>query len=255
MHLLQHHTGRSLRRAGLLALVAAGTMAPPRLVAQGRGAEGHQYIVGVDVSSSVTDPQREDQQRALAGLVKRMQPGDRIVIVETYRQGTLAARQWIDSIPRPRHEGPPSSRDRQNVQVFQVVAGRMASSFLKPPAQSIMSTDLLRTISRAADYAKSGAGRRTTLVLLSDMLQSTREVNMESGAIPGDAWIQARRREGRLPDLRNVCVFVIGGDPTSRTGARVRRFWEHYFVAAGATFPPENYRNMVADADEIGCSR
>lgn len=78
---------------------------------------------------------------------------------------------------------------------------------------------------------------------------------MESGAIPGDAWIQARRREGRLPDLRNVCVFVIGGDPTSRTGARVRRFWEHYFVAAGATFPPENYRNMVADADEIGCSR
>ena len=255
MQPLQHHTGRRGRHAGVLALFAACSMAAPRLAAQGRDAQGHQYIVGVDVSSSVTDPQREDQQRALAGLVKRMQPGDRIVIVETYRQGTLAARQWIDSIPRPRHEGPPSSRDRQNVQVFQVVAGRMASSFLKPPAQSIMSTDLLRTISRAADYAKSGAGRRTTLVLLSDMLQSTREVNMESGAIPGDAWFQARRREGRLPDLRSVCVFVIGGDPTTKTGARVRRFWEHYFVAAGATFPPENYRNMVADADEIGCSR
>ena len=59
--------------------------------------------------------------------------------------------------------------------------------------------------------------------------------------------------DGRLPDLRKVCVFIIGGDPTTRTGARVRHFWEHWFQAAGAIFPRENYRNMVANADEIGC--
>ena len=121
---------------------------------------------------------------------------------------------------------------------------RSTSSFSSP----------FRTISRAADYAKSGAGRRTTLVLLSDMLQSTADVNMErAGGIPSDAWTDALKRDGRLPDLRNVCVFVIGGDPTTRTGARVRHFWEHWFQAAGATFPRENYRNMVADPGEIGC--
>lgn len=241
---------RHRRAAALAACVVL--MAPP-LAAQSRDGRGTQFVVGIDVSSSVTDPQRADEQRALTGLVNRMEPGDRIVMIETYQQGTLAARQWVDSIPALRHDGPLSSRDRQNRQVFQVVAGRMATSFLKPPPKSVLSTDLFRTISRAADYAKSGAGRRTTLVLLSDMLQSTREVNLESGAVPSDAWIASRRREGRLPDLRNVCVFVIGGDPTTRLGARVRHFWEHYFTAAGATFPPDNYRNMVADPSEIRC--
>jgi hypothetical protein len=48
-------------------------------------------------------------------------------------------------------------------------------------------------------------------------------------------------------------VFVVGADATTRTGARVREFWRHYFDASGATFRPENYRNMVADAGEIGC--
>jgi hypothetical protein len=92
------------------------------------------------------------------------------------------------------------------------------------------------------------------LVLLSDMLQSTDEVNMErAGGVPSDEWIEQRKVEGRLPDLANVCVFVVGAEVASRQGAKVRGFWQKYFEAAGARFPGANYRNMVADVSEVHC--
>jgi hypothetical protein len=86
------------------------------------------------------------------------------------------------------------------------------------------------------------------------MLQSTGEVNMERpGGVPADSWIDQRKSEGRLPNLRGICVFVVGADPTSSTGVRVRHFWQHYFDATGATFAPASYRNMVADPAELRC--
>jgi hypothetical protein len=86
------------------------------------------------------------------------------------------------------------------------------------------------------------------------MLQSTNEVNMErAGGVPSDSWIESRKADGRLPDLANVCVFVVGADPSSRQGAKVRGFWQKYFVAAGAQFPSGSYRNMVGDVGEIHC--
>ena len=111
---------------------------------------------------------------------------------------------------------------------------------------------MLTTLYRAADYAKAANGRRTTLLLLSDMLNATRELNMErAGGVPDSAWIAARVGEGRVPDLRGVCVVVVGADVRTGTGVAVRRFWEGYLRAAGAEVA--EYRNMVSDAGEVGC--
>jgi hypothetical protein len=53
--------------------------------------------------------------------------------------------------------------------------------------------------------------------------------------------------------VADVCVFVVGADPSSRQGAKVRAFWLTYFDAAGARAPSTNYRNMVSDVSEIRC--
>ena len=214
-----------------------------------------QYIVGIDISGSRTPSQLQEEQQVIDGLIARMGPGDRIVLIETYRSGVDSAGQWQDSIPAQRIAGTMTGRDRRNVDQFRVVAGQMASTFFDPKvSRTVMSTDLFHTLHRAADYAKAANGRTTTLVLLSDMLQSTSDVNMErAGGIPSERWTSTLKAEGRLPDLRDVCVFVVGADATTRTGAQVRQFWQHYFAEAGATYRPENYRNMVADVGEIGC--
>jgi hypothetical protein len=214
-----------------------------------------QYIVGIDISGSRTPSQLAEERQVIEGLIGRMHPGDRLIMIETYRTGVDSAGQWQDSIPAQRIPGTLTGRDRRNVDRFRLVASQMASTFFDPAAAGkVMSTDLFHTLYRAADYAKAANGRRTTVVLLSDMLQSTREVDMERpGGIPPDSWTNGLKAEGRLPDLRDVCVFVVGADATTRSGARVREFWRHYFEASGASFRPENYRNMVADAAEIGC--
>ena len=214
-----------------------------------------QYIVGIDISASRTTFQLAEERRMIDGLIGRMTPGDRIVLIETYQAGVDSAGQWQDSIPAPRIAGTLTGKDKRNAEQFHLVASQMASTFFDlTGTHKVMSTDLFHTLRQAADYARAANGRRTTVLLLSDMLQSTSEVDMEQpGGIPAASWIDGRKAEGRLPDLHNVCVFVVGADPTTRTGTRVRAFWEHYFEAAGATFKPGNYRSMVADAAEIGC--
>jgi hypothetical protein len=214
-----------------------------------------QYIVGIDISGSRTPSQLQEERLVIEGLIMRMNPGDRIVLIETYRSGVDSAGQWQDSIPAQRIPGTMTGRDRRNLNQFRVVATQMASTFFDLGAsKKVMSTDLFHTLYRAADYSKAANGRRTTVVLLSDMLQSTGDVDMEKrGGVPADSWTEALRADGRLPDLRNVCVFVVGADATTSKGSQVRRFWQRYFVASGATFRPENYRNMVADPAEIRC--
>jgi hypothetical protein len=214
-----------------------------------------QIIVGIDISGSRTPSQLREEQAVIDGLIERMSFGDRIILIETYRTGIDSAGQWQDSIPATRRPDVITGRDRNNLEQFRVVASQMASTFFDPEqSRKVKSTDLFHTLARAADYATSANGRMTTLVLLSDMLQSTAEVNMErAGGVPPDSWINQRKAEGRLPDLHGVCVFVVGADPLSSTGARVRKFWQRYFDATGATFGPANYRNMVADAAELRC--
>lgn len=240
-----------------LAMTLAGCESAPASAARAAPpAPATQYIVGIDISGSRTPSQLQEERQVIEGLIGRMVHGDRIVLIETYRSGVDSAGQWHDSIPALRTPGTITGRDRRNVDQFRVVARQMASTFFDPAASGkVMSTDLFHTLHRAADYAKAANGRRTTLVLLSDMLQSTAEVNMERpGGIPAATWTDRLRAENRLPDLRDVCVYVVGADPTSSTGAQVRRFWEHYFRASRATYRPENYRNMVSDAGEIGCA-
>ena len=214
-----------------------------------------QYIVGIDISGSRTGSQLKEESDVIDGLIARMSYGDRLVLIETYRTGLDSAGQWQDSVPLPRSSGRLTGGDRRKLEHFRIVAMQIAGTFFDPARYGrVASTDLFHTLSRAADYARAANGRKTTVVLLSDMLQSTREVNMErAGGIPSNAWTDALKAQGRLPDLQGVCVFVAGADPASLHGAAVRAFWTHYFRATGATFPNENYRNMVADPSAIRC--
>lgn len=217
---------------------------------------GAQYIVGIDISGSRTPTQLDEAAGLLTGLIGRMSNGDRLVLVETYQTGTDAARQFDDSIPAPRRAGRLTAGDRKKAERFRSSAALVARTYFDTTrSKQIKSTDLLTTLGRAADYAKAGQGRPTTVLLLSDMLNATPELNMErAGGIPDSTWIARRQAEGRLPDLRGVCVFAVGADVSSVRGARTRAFWRAYFAAAGARFANENYRNMVSDPAEVRCS-
>ena len=216
---------------------------------------GTQYIVGIDISGSRTPTQLEEAQRLLEALIERTSFGDRLVFVESYQTGTDSAGQWAESLPALRTSGRVTGAERKRAQRFRVTATVMAGTFFDPArAKQVRSTDLLATLRRSAEYAKARRGRPTTVLLLSDMLNATPELNMErSSGIPDARWVAARRAAGVLPDLHGVCVFVVGADLGSARGVAARRFWNAYFKATGATFPEANYRNMVSEVSEVGC--
>lgn len=240
----------------LSALLAAGVNACRKANAGLPNAPTHQYIIGIDNSASRTPTQLQEARALMQGVIGRLQNGDRLVLVETYQVGTDAARQYFDSVPSARNPGHPTGAELKKAMQFRSSANLLASRYVDPKhSMHVMTTDLLTTLQRAADYAKGSGGRRTTVVLLSDMLNSTGELDMEKpGGVPDSGWIEARKVQHRIPDLKGVCVFAIGADVRSARGSAVRRFWRQYLHSAGATYDDStNYRNMVADPAEVRC--
>lgn len=212
------------------------------------------YIVGVDVSSSQSPTRREEARTLVNGLIDQLSYGDELTLVETYRARSDAAGQWTTNAPAARNPVAPTSNDKRHLAQFRERVRTTAGAFFAPdPAHPVSSTDLLAMLGRAGDYARGGT-RPTTLLVVSDMLNSTPELNMERpGGIPNARWIAARKAEGTLPDLRGVCVVVAGADVASKRGAQVREFWRQFFTAAGASFDVARYRTMIADAADVGC--
>jgi hypothetical protein len=217
---------------------------------------GHSYIVGVDISGSRTKAELDESKKLLDDLIDRLQAGDHLTLIEAYQGGKLPARQWSDSIRAPRNAGQPTASDKRRVEDFKTIA-RIQTSILfdSVRAKGILSTDIFGTLSRAADYARASRNRGTTLLLLSDMMNETPDVMMTNRRdIPGNSWIRERAAEQRIPQLRGVCVVVAGADVSSARGAAIRNFWNKYFEAAGTQVSPDNYRNMISDPAEVGCS-
>jgi hypothetical protein len=215
---------------------------------------GDQYIVGIDMSSSRPEDAINESRRLLHEIItSKVRNGDQLVLLEMYGGSNSRAHQWIDSVPSVRRGDKPSPADVRRLKDFQVRGEQAVSMFIDAASKSrIQQTDILGTLVRAGDYAKISGGRRSTLILLSDMENSTAELEMASD-VPGPGWIATRKAQSRLPDLSGVCAVVSGAPATTSRGARIREFWEKYFQATGANLPSDNYREFVAGASQIRC--
>lgn len=216
-------------------------------------ASGTRYIVGIDVSGSRTASGRREARTLLDQLIdRRITNGDQLVLVEMYGADDGKLRQWSDSVPALRDARKRSPLDDDQLADFRSGAHDIVAAFFDS-TRRVANTDVFATLFRAADYA--GAQRRPTVVLLlSDMENSTSEVNMErEDGVPSRAWIKERKQQGRLPDLAGVCVAVAGASSESRRAARIRDFWVEYLTAAGARLPAPNYRDLMPDPGEVSC--
>jgi hypothetical protein len=108
--------------------------------------------------------------------------------------------------------------------------------------ENFLGTDILSTFFDVAEELRAFPDHRATVVIFSDMMQATREINMEGLLrMPPPNWIAERSSQGRLPDLTGACIVVVGARTDTDAGQRVRTFWEDYFTATGALFQERNY--------------
>ncbi len=215
------------------------------------------WIVGVDRSASRTAQQMADMRQFIQELGLRLSFGDHIALVQMFQANSDLVRQVRDSTLPLKYPPTATARETRQLESLQrTVRQRLSVSYTDTTGmKQVTSTDILGFLRRASDYARSGSRIPTTVVVLSDMLHSTPELDMERrGGVKNADWIEQQRRLGLIPDLRGVCIAAIGGEIATPRGVAVQKFWTAYFTAAGAQFRAENYRRFMVPSD-ITCSR
>jgi hypothetical protein len=204
-----------------------------------------QYIILLDLSMSRSDVVRNEGVDFLNRLSNNLHFGDRVTVLQVRQTGLIDhPKRWIDSMPLPVDSSYVTSRDNKQLAAEQENV-RDAIKVLSrlPLGDKVLHTDLLTTLNLSGEYAHDFGPQQTTVLLLSDMLQSSNGIEMEHlKKMPSPGWIDAQSKLGTIPKLSGACVVVVGADATTPDGVKVRDFWQSYFVAAGTKLSSANYR-------------
>lgn len=212
------------------------------------------WIFAADLSASRNETQLREAQDFIAGILRTVKNGDRLTLMRVYEQG-LADTSFFwthDVLPAADPSHPKASDQIELEDAGRALQAELTVLFDPSIQGTLKATDIFATLYRTADLARSDLSHHPTLFLLSDMLQSTHDLNMER-AVPDTGWVVQHAAERLLPDLSGVCIVAIGPDVSNDRGQRVLRFWRAYFHAAGADFRDSNYRNWASDASTLGC--
>jgi hypothetical protein len=139
--------------------------------------------------------------------------------------------------------------ERLNAARSQLVrAWKLRSTRLDPHFHQ---TDILGAMQLASQiFAQQPDANRETLVIFSDMRQSTQELNLESLRI-APSFSDVAKRCGVLPELRNVHVYVLGADGAAKSSVyweSLQSFWEAYFHNSGAVFKSYSVLRELSDS-------
>ena len=230
-------------------LVAVGLVAPGcsgGAAADREGGSGpaELAIFVYDRSTSIEDYQLELSRQLTNQRIAALEHGDRIAAFQVL-QLTLAEppRRWSQQVPEREFADRAIARDSITLARFLQDARDYLRPFSDPAERNnIDGTDLLSTLHDVGEEVRAHPDQAATLYLFSDMLQSNRMIDMEGlRRMPPNGWVENALASGLLPDLRGLCVIVVGARMDTEAAQRVRSFWAEYFDATGATLLDENY--------------
>ncbi|MEX1183683.1 MAG: hypothetical protein WEF86_10655 [Gemmatimonadota bacterium] len=250
-----HMTTLAFAAAGIATLTGCDGQQPARASAD-TAAAPRQVIVALDLSGSQSEERRAQARNALDRVIDDLQFGDRLVLLQVHQRSASedGVVRWQETVPAPDAGVNPTSLDRERLDAVKQAARSVAAAIFDDEAAGrIPTTDLIATLHVAGEYVRDADSRRSSLVLLSDMLQSAHGIEMAGdGGVPSADWILRQQHGSLLPQLQRACVIIVGADATTPNGIAVREFWTRYFEAAGATLSPRDYR-LLATGGSVAC--
>jgi hypothetical protein len=217
------------------------------------------WTVAVDLSGSRHPAEVQTAQDLVSTLRESAHNGDRVTVIRVFQDG-LANNSftWTQDIPRAANPEKPTPSESMRVERFgRALSAELPVIFDPAVACKINGTDLFATLYRVSDLVHADPSRQQRLLIISDMLQATKQLNMEAEApnldrsIPSEDWVQSHRAS--LPRLDGVCVAIVGPDVSASYDRKLFRFWKAYFTAAGARLDEQNYRNFMPSLSAIRC--
>ena len=236
-----------LSLAAMPALSACGDTVPLRhqeLLAAEATRVPEAVMFMYDRSGSIQVHQLEHAHSLVSERVGRLTHGDHIAAIQVLQRSvTEVPLRWSQAIPARERDDLVLAGDSISRERFVRDAVTYLENFVDPTGrEEIQGTDVISTLHDVAEEFRPLRGTRKTLVIFSDMLQSTPEIEMEGGRrMPESRWVFDAAGKGILPDLAGICVVVVGGRIDTALGQSVKAFWKQYFDAAGATLYDRNY--------------
>lgn len=238
----------------LVALLMGGTNFSRAFA--GEVSKGNDILVFVDETGS-TGRQFEIYRRALLSrIVPGLRGGDRLrvlpidddssLISDFLAQGSLSVAPSFDGFSdnELEYKAKVKAIRKKNREVRQQLLTMLQKALAKPGRSA--ETDIFGA-TRMASQLLSADKRRPVVVFLSDMQEDRgrfRYKNMTFGK-------KDLARVGTIygfPDLKNVCVYVVGtrSDSIERT-RKMLTFWEDYFKKSGAAVTPDHMVSMLVN--------
>jgi len=218
--------------------------------------EPRQVIFVYDRSTSITADELDMYQRLTAQKLNELTHGDRVAAVELLQLSLAESpMRWAQGVPEREFQNRVMQRDSVSRARFLQDARDYLRRFTDPAGRdNFLGTDILSTLFDVAEEIRAYPGHRSTVILFSDMLQATDEMNME-GLIrmPPANWIQNRASQGRLPDFGGACFVVVGARTDTQAGQVVKDFWQEYFEATNGVINEQNYSYRPVRVPENPC--
>ena len=227
--------------------------APPRETVS----ERPELVIFVyDRSTSIPDYQLNLAKELTDARIDVLEHGDKIAALQVL-QLSLAEppERWSQTVPKKEWTDQEIARDSVTRSRFLRDAQAYLVAFTDTAGRDeIDGTDLLSTLHDVGAELRGAPAHEVTLYMFSDMLQSNRQIDMEGlRLMPPSGWIHNAASKGMLPDLKGLCVVVIGARVDNEHSQRVRKFWQEYFDVTGASLSDQNYMHRPVKLPEHPC--
>jgi hypothetical protein len=207
----------------------------------------------VDMSGSTNKARRTVYRNAFEKIFQNLQNGDRIVV------GTITGRSYIDFKPTVDAEIPKRSIWDNRIAYEQNLTKTKKN--IKASVEKLLSarrgtprTEIINSLNIADKIFHNEKERQKILIVLSDMIQDSREYNFDRVKITNaytNKIIKARKKQNLLPDLKTVKVYVAGASASdSKKFRSIEKFWNRYFIATGADFSLQRYGHSLLEFEK-----
>jgi hypothetical protein len=209
-------------------------------------------LVFVDMSGSTNIARRTVYKNAFEKIYQNLQQGDRIVV------GTITGRSFIDFKPVVDVEIPKQSVWVNRISFEQNLT--KTKDKIKKQVEGLMSrkkgtprTEILNSLN-IADTIFHNEKRHKILVILSDMVQDSKEYNFSRVKVT-DTYIASiikyRQKNNLIPNLKGVKVYVAGASADeARKFRSIEKFWNSYFEVTGADFSNHRYGHSLLEFEK-----
>lgn len=205
-------------------------------------------IILVDMSGSTNQARQTVCKEAFEKIYQNLRHGDRVVV------GTITSRSYIDFKPTVDEEIPKKTIWDNRLQFERKLTNtkekirREVNKLLSQKWGSPL-TEILDSLNIADSIFHDEKQRQKILVILSDMIQDSKEYNFDRDKITDEyinKVIRYRQENNLMPNLTGVKVYVAGASAADSNKFReVQTFWARYFTESGADYSPYRYGHSL----------